>query len=103
MIGDLKSRQELLKEFKSDQLIVVEFYASWCGNCKAIDPTYIKWSEAYTDVKFFRSNVDFAQDLATEYGVAVMPTFIFFRDGDVLEKIVGPKVDQIQEQLDSTK
>lgn len=102
MIPELSSRQELLKEFKTSGLILVEFYASWCENCATIDPTFNEWSEQYKNVKFFKVNVDKAQDLALEYGVHAMPTFIFFEDGDKVEKIVGGKIDKIKLKLEST-
>lgn len=76
-------------------LVVVDFYADWCGPCKFIAPIFEEWSKKYTDVAFGKVNVDEADDIASEEAIEAMPTFIFYKDGQVIKKIQGADQSQI--------
>lgn len=89
-----------LDEFKSaiafEGLTVVDFYATWCGPCKMISPVLEKLSDKYTQAQFLKVDVDEASDIAQEYAVAAMPTFIFFKNGEKVETIVGANPQKLQ-------
>ncbi|KAF8527550.1 thioredoxin-domain-containing protein [Hysterangium stoloniferum] len=89
-IVDLTSLQQLSSILSSskDKLTVIDFHASWCGPCHAIAPVYEKLSKEYKNVNFLKCDVDAAQEVAGEYSVRAMPTFVFLK-GSV-------KVDQVQ-------
>jgi len=71
-----------LKE-AGDNLVIVDFYATWCGPCKMISPELEKMaSSEFTDVMFLKVDVDENEDIAAEYNVTAMPTFIFFKNGN---------------------
>ncbi len=75
---------EFNKLLSSTQYVVADFYADWCGPCKAIAPKYTELAEQLSIpnyITFTKINVDKAQALAQEYGVVAMPTFAFFKDG----------------------
>lgn len=70
--------------------VLVDFYADWCGPCKMMSPVVEAVAGTYTGrLKVGKLNVDDAQDIAAEYGVMSIPTFIFFKDGEVAHKTVG--------------
>ena len=80
----INSSAELQKLFTSNTYVAVDFYADWCGPCKVIAPVYANLSKKHGIpgvLAFAKVNVDYAQDIARQYGISAMPTFMFFKDG----------------------
>ncbi|KAF9173483.1 hypothetical protein BGX21_003801 [Mortierella sp. AD011] len=82
-----------LEEFKnlinSGKPIVIDFWATWCGPCKAISPIFEKMSEENPSVDFYKVDVDEQPDIAQEVGIRAMPTFITFKDGQKVNDLLG--------------
>lgn len=70
-------------------VVLVDFYAEWCGPCKATSPIIEELSNERKDVKFVKVDVDEAQDLSSKYNVFSIPTFILFKDGKPVSQFVG--------------
>ncbi len=70
-------------------LVLVDFYAVWCGPCKMIAPHVDALAEELPDMKTCRLNVDEAGEIAMKYGIMSIPTLMFFRDGSPVETVVG--------------
>jgi thioredoxin 1 len=68
---------------------MIDFYADWCGPCKAIAPLLEKINEELGEEKIYKINVDESKETAIKYGITSIPTMIFFKDGEVKNKIVG--------------
>jgi len=84
-------------------LVMVDFWAAWCGPCKMVAPVVEELAKEYEGkAKFFKLNTDENQDLATRYKIRGIPTLMFFKNGQIVEQIVGvvPKV-QLKAKLDS--
>ena len=70
-------------------LTVVDFWAVWCGPCKMIGPIIEEIGEKFDGVKVGKLDVDNNPDTAIEYGIRSIPTVLFLKDGEVVEKHVG--------------
>ena len=84
---DENFEQEALQ---SEQLVVVDFYADWCGPCKMMAPVVEELAEGYNgQVKIGKLNVDNSPATAANYKVMTIPTIVFIKNGNVVESIVG--------------
>jgi thioredoxin 1 len=89
---------------ESDAPVVVDFTAAWCPPCRVMSPILDELAEERPDVRFVKLDVDDNTDTAVKYGVLSMPTFMVFRGGEPVLKLVGarPKrrfVDELSEVL----
>lgn len=99
-ISDNNFEAEVLK---SEQPVLIDFWAAWCGPCRMIAPIVEELAGEYTGkVKIGKLDVDSNQQTAIKYGVRSIPTLLVFKNGEVKETIIGavPKA-QIQQKLDS--
>lgn len=89
----------------SNQLSVVDFWAEWCGPCRAIGPVIEELSKDYAGkVKIGKVNVDHNPQVSTNYGITSIPAILFIKNGEVVDKIVGaqPKANFVK-KIESLK
>ena len=71
-------------------VVLVDFYADWCGPCKMVAPVLEELSMEYEgQINFVKVNVDQEGDLAGEYGVMSIPNLVLMKDGQVVKQVVG--------------
>ena len=80
-------------------LVLVDFWATWCGPCQTMGPVVDELAQELTDVKVGKVNVDEQMALAREYKVMSIPTFLVFKDGKVAERTLGVQEKSELEQL----
>lgn len=73
----------------SQGLVLVDFWAEWCGPCKMMHPIFDRMAKKYRHIKFARVNVDQNQNISMKFGVQAIPTFIMFKDGKQVERMMG--------------
>ena len=89
-IMDIEDRSFDSEIIQSDKPAVVDFWAPWCGPCKAIGPVIEELAEAYGEnIKFTKCNVDENPATPAKFGIKAIPTLIFFKDGKVVDQITG--------------
>ncbi len=87
MVKEIKENEfnEVIKEGK----VVVDCFAVWCGPCKMMGPILDQVSSENSDVKFYKLDVDNANDITKEYEIMSIPTLLIFEDGKLKNKSVG--------------
>lgn len=87
----LKFTDENYKEYlASDKLVVVDFWAEWCGPCRSIAPYVEELAAEYEGKAFIgKYNVDEDNELSSEMGIRNIPTLLFFKGGQLVDKQVG--------------
>ena len=89
-IMDIDDRSFDSEIIQSDKPAVVDFWAPWCGPCKAIGPVIEELAEAHGDnIKFTKCNVDENPATPAKFGIKAIPTLIFFKEGKVVDQITG--------------
>lgn len=85
---------------KSDKLVLIDFYADWCGPCKAMAPTLEKFAEDNKDkVKVVKINVDESPNLAGAFGVQSIPTLVTMKGNQAIFGVVGNQPRKVLDQL----
>lgn len=80
-------------------MVVLDFFATWCGPCKRIAPAYEALAAEFPSIVFMKVDVDEATDLAEKFGVNAMPTFVLLHDQKVVSRIEGADIKSIQSNI----
>ncbi|GME71214.1 unnamed protein product [Ambrosiozyma monospora] len=99
MVNVIKSKDEFAKVTGASNLVVVDFFATWCGPCKMIAPLLEKFSKEYTSADFYKVDVDELPDVAAANEVSSMPTLLFFKAGELVGKVIGANPGAIKQAL----
>jgi len=84
------SNFEEVKNSAGEKPMIVDFWATWCGPCRMISPLVDEMSEKYADqVVVTKCNVDENTDLPMKFGIRNIPTLLFFKNGELVDKSVG--------------
>lgn len=82
--------------------VLVDFYADWCGPCKALAPNLQKFDEEVADVQVVKINVDEQVDISARFAIRSIPTLIYFENGEAVDRTSGMKtVEQLKEFTNS--
>lgn len=70
-------------------LVIVDFWAAWCGPCRTLLPIMENLSDEYSNIPMYKVNVDEEMDVATKLGVRNLPTLLFFKNGEIVDRLSG--------------
>jgi len=85
-----------------DKLVLVDFFATWCGPCKMIAPKLDEFATKYADkLVILKVDVDECEDLATTYQIASMPTFVFIKNTKVVTQFSGANAAKLEELINT--
>jgi thioredoxin 2 len=87
------------KTVNENPMVIVDFWAPWCGPCRGFAPVYEKASETHSDVVFAKVNTDEQQELAGAFGIRSIPTLMVFREKVILFQQAGALPGQALEQV----
>uniref|UniRef100_U5EYG8 Thioredoxin n=1 Tax=Corethrella appendiculata TaxID=1370023 RepID=U5EYG8_9DIPT len=94
--ADFDSQLELAGEL----VVLVDFFATWCGPCKNIAPKLEEFSNTYAGkIVVIKVDVDECEDLAMKYEISSMPTFVFIKNKEVADKFSGANADKLESYI----
>ena len=82
------NKESFEKKLKDNKVVLVDFWAAWCGPCRMLSPVMDDVENLFPN-NVGKVNVDEERDLAAKYGIRSLPTVVFFKDGEVMERIPG--------------
>ncbi len=97
------NESEFVNEVK-DGLVLVDFYAEWCGPCKMLSPVLEQINKENKDVKVVKVNIDASRSIASYYQIQSIPTLVLLKDGEFIRRMIGfnPK-KKIEEFIEKGK
>jgi len=96
MVNNITTKEDFDSAIKADKLVVVDFFATWCGPCKTIAPQLVLFSKEYENADFLKVDVDELSQVAEKADVTAMPTFILYKNGKELDKVVGANTKALE-------
>ncbi|UFT97974.1 thioredoxin [Radiobacillus kanasensis] len=96
----VKASDATFNEETGQGLVLADFWATWCGPCKMIAPVLEEIDGEMSDkLKIVKLDVDENQDTASKFGVMSIPTLLLFKDGEVVDKVIGYQPKEALEEL----
>ncbi|XP_023177447.2 thioredoxin-2 [Drosophila hydei] len=84
-----------------DKLVVVDFFATWCGPCKMIAPKLEELSQQFSEkIVVIKVDVDECEDIAMEYNIASMPTFLFIKNSVKVDEFAGANASRLAQTIE---
>ena len=85
------NKEEFEKIRNSEGVVLLDFYADWCGPCHMVSPIIEEIAKERSDIKVGKINVDEERDLASEFSVFSIPTLVVLRDGKIVKQVTGAR------------
>ncbi|AGF85144.1 hypothetical protein QJ854_gp638 [Moumouvirus goulette] len=100
MVKEITSSQEFIEAIGNDSkgLVIIDFYTTWCGPCKAMVPYYEDLSKKYPQVDFFKLNAESEDNVSVSNACEIdaFPTFCFFKSGKYVTRIKGADLNKLE-------
>lgn len=100
MVHSVTSAQEFNSAISQGK-VLVDFYATWCGPCKMISPLLEKLEPQFPDIKFLKLDTEEVPEIASQFTVSNVPTFLFFKDGQQIDVVKGAAPAKLKASIEN--
>uniref|UniRef100_A0A8R1DHZ5 Thioredoxin n=1 Tax=Caenorhabditis japonica TaxID=281687 RepID=A0A8R1DHZ5_CAEJA len=94
-LTEMSELEQLIRQHP-EKIIVLDFFATWCGPCKAIAPLYKELAMEHKGVLFCKVDVEEAEEITAKYDIKLMPTFIFTKNGETVDTLEGGVEEELR-------
>jgi thioredoxin 1 len=102
-VHEIHSTEELDKVLNSRGVNIIDWKANWCAPCSALSPKMEELAKGNTNVSFYKVDVDELNESASHHKVMAMPTIHFWKDGQLVDQVVGANYKKIKELVEKYK
>merc|ERR1712146_853750 len=95
----LETLQDFDEQIKKEKLTIVDFTAAWCGPCQGIAPKFEEFSKEFTEIDFVKVDVDENGDAADKAAISNLPTFQFYKGGNMVFEVKGASEEKLKEAI----
>ena len=95
MVKNISNIDQFKNSIEKNKLNIIDFWATWCGPCVRFAPEFEKLSHEYPTINFFKIDVDESKELSKFFKIECMPTFIFIKNNQLVNKIEGADLKEI--------
>ncbi|MEL6711686.1 MAG: thioredoxin family protein [Pseudomonadota bacterium] len=95
----LKTADELKAILEDNTYVILDFYATWCGPCKMLEPLLDAIVAKFVDIKVVKIDIEKCLDIASQYKVQVVPTLVFVKDNAIVKNHVGSITNEMLEEM----
>lgn len=101
MTHHCETKEDLQARIQAPGIVLVDFYAQWCGPCRAIAPKLEDMAKLYVEegLSILKVDIDQVTDAVADYGVQMMPTFVFFKGSTEVARVIGADLNKLRRTL----
>lgn len=96
---EIKNSSQFKELIGCEKLTVVDFFTTWCPPCKAIAPVYSGWADKFPEIQFTKSDAEANDDISLLEGITCYPTFKLYKNGQLLETVLGDGQQEIRDAI----
>nr|AAF34541.1 thioredoxin 1 [Plasmodium falciparum] len=100
MVKIVTSQSEFDSIISQNELVIVDFFAEWCGPCKRIAPFYEECSKTYTKMVFIKVDVDEVSEVTEKENITSMPTFKVYKNGSSVDTLLGANDSALKQLIE---
>ncbi|BCS23514.1 uncharacterized protein APUU_31739A [Aspergillus puulaauensis] len=98
-VTDINSFSQFQELINSGNVVIIDFWAPWCGPCRVVSPVFEKLASdpEFASITFAKVNIDDQEDIGSEVGIRALPTFMTFQDGTKVDERVGADPQRLEQ------
>ncbi|EDR26549.1 thioredoxin, putative [Entamoeba dispar SAW760] len=97
----INALDQLTALLSTEKVIVIDFFATWCGPCRSIGPYFEELAGQHNNIKFVKVDVDQAEEICVNYKVRSMPTFVLVKDGIEQKRFSGADRNALKQMIET--